>query len=152
MSTNHDKYLVLRGKNKNIYFIQKRVSKKISSIIGKDFIKKSLETEDIHIAREKRDAILEELNEIEKNATKDDIKAQNNVPISGELNLSNEYIKDITKTNTENVPIDIKEENHEYKIENLRSKKRNREAILQKIDNLTPIGIIIIIILVLFIK
>tara|TARA_B100001287_G_scaffold216907_1_gene185774 strand:+ start:590 stop:1048 length:459 start_codon:yes stop_codon:yes gene_type:complete len=152
MSTNHDKYLVLRGKNKNIYFIQKRVSKKISSIIGKDFIKKSLETEDIHIAREKRDAILEELNEIEKNATKDDIKAQNNVPISGELNLSNEYIKDITKTHTENVPIDIKEENHEYKIENLRSKKRNREAILQKIDNLTPIGIIILIILVLFIK
>ena len=152
MSTNHDKYLVLRGKNKNIYFIQKRVSKKISSIIGKDFIKKSLETEDIHIAREKRDAILEELNEIEKNVTKYDIKAQNNVPISGELNLSNEYIKDITKTHTENVPIDIKEENHEYKIENLRSKKRNREAILQKIDNLTPIGIIIIIILVLFIK
>ena len=152
MSTNNDKYLVLRGKNKNIYFIQKRVSKKISSIIGKDFIKKSLETEDIHIAREKRDAILEELNEIEKNATKDDIKAQNNVPISGELNLSNEYIKDITKTNTENVPIDIKEENHEYKIENLRSKKLNREAILQKIDNLTPIGIIILIILVLFIK
>ncbi len=152
MSTNHDKYLVLRGKNKNIYFIQKRVSKKISSIIGKDFIKKSLETEDIHIAREKRDAILEELNEIEKNATKDDIKAQNNVPISGEYNLSNEYIKDITKTHTENVPIDIKEENHEYKIENLRSKKRNREAILQKIDNLTPMGIIILIILVLFIK
>ena len=152
MSTNHDKYLVLRGKNKNIYFIQKRVSKKISSIIGKDFIKKSLETEDIHIAREKRDAILEELNEIEKNATKDYIKAENNVPISGELNLSNEYIKDITKTHTENVPIDIKEENHEYKIENLRSKKRKREAILQKIDNLTPIGIIILIILVLFIK
>ena len=152
MSTNHDKYLVLRGKNKNIYFIQKRVSKKISSIIGKDFIKKSLETEDIHIAREKRDAILEELNEIEKNATKDDIKAQNNVPISGEYNLSNEYIKDITKTHTENVPIDIKEENHEYKIENLRSKERKREAILQKIDNLTPIGIIILIILVLFIK
>ena len=44
MSTNHDKYLVLRGKNKDIYFIQKRVSKKVSKIIGKDFIKKSLET------------------------------------------------------------------------------------------------------------
>ena len=38
MSTN-DKYLVLRGKNKDIYFIQKRVSKKISNIIGKDFKK-----------------------------------------------------------------------------------------------------------------
>ena len=152
MSTNHDKYLVLRGKNKNIYFIQKRVSKKISSIIGKDFIKKSLETEDIHIAREKRDAILEELNEIEKNATKDNIKVKNYVPISGDLNLSHEYSEDITKTHTENVPIDIKEENHEYKIDNLTSKKQKREAILQKIDNLTPVGIIIIIILALYIK
>ena len=152
MSTNNDKYLVLRGKNKNIYFIQKRVSKKISSIIGKDFIKKSLETEDIHIAREKRDAILEELNEIEKNATKENIKVQNNVPISGDLNLSYEYSEDITKTHTENVPIDIKEEDHEYKIDNLTSKKQKREAILQKIDNLTPLGIIILIILVLFIK
>ena len=152
MSTNNDKYLVLRGKNKNIYFIQKRVSKKISSIIGKDFIKKSLETEDIHIAREKRDAILEELNEIEKNANKENIKVQNNVPISGDLKLSYEYSEDITKTHTENVPIDIKEENHEYKIDNLTSKKQKREAILQKIDNLTPLGIIILIILVLFIK
>ena len=57
MSTN-DKYLVLRGKNKDIYFIQKRVSKKISNIIGKDFIKKSLETNNIIIARERRDKIL----------------------------------------------------------------------------------------------
>ena len=152
MSTKKNKYLVLRGKNKNIYFIQKRVSKKISSIIGKDFIKKSLETEDIHIAREKRDAILEELNEIEKNATKENIKVQNNVPISGDLNLSYEYSEDITRTHTENVPIDIKEENHEYKIDNLTSKKQKREAILQKIDNLTPLGIIILITLVLFIK
>tara|TARA_B110000003_G_scaffold13691_1_gene13568 strand:- start:170 stop:397 length:228 start_codon:yes stop_codon:yes gene_type:complete len=61
MSTNHDKYLVLRGKNKDIYFIQKRVSKKVSEIIGKDFIKKSLETSDIKVARGKRDEILAEL-------------------------------------------------------------------------------------------
>ena len=61
MSTNNDKYLVLRGKNKDIYFIQKRVSKKVSSIIGKDFIKKSLETSDINVARAKRDEILKEL-------------------------------------------------------------------------------------------
>ena len=58
MSTNHDKYLVLRGKNKDIYFIQKRLSKEMSKIIGKEFIKKSLETTDIHIARQKRDKIL----------------------------------------------------------------------------------------------
>ena len=72
MSTN-DKYLVLRGKNKDIYFIQKRVSKKISSIIGKEFIKKSLETNDIKIARERRDRILDELKELEINYTNSDV-------------------------------------------------------------------------------
>ena len=51
MSTNNDKYLVLRGKNKDIYFIQKRLSKDQALILGKDFIKKSLETTDINIAR-----------------------------------------------------------------------------------------------------
>ena len=40
MSTKDEKYLVLRGKNKDIYFIQKRVSKKVASIIGTDFYKK----------------------------------------------------------------------------------------------------------------
>ena len=70
MSTNDDKYLVLRGKNKDIYFIQKRVSKDISRIIGKEFIKKSLETKDIHIARQKRDKILEELEQIAINSSK----------------------------------------------------------------------------------
>ncbi len=149
MSTNNDKYLVLRGKNKNIYFIQKRVSKKISSIIGKDFIKKSLETDDIHIARKKRDVILEELNEIEKNATKQDIQEQNNVPIDEDSSLSYEYNDDISTTHSENVPIDIKEDNHGYKIDNITPNKPKREAILEKIDNLTPIGIIIIIILVM---
>ena len=72
MSTN-DKYLILRGKNKDIYFIQKRVSKKISSIIGKEFIKKSLETNDINTARERRDKILDELKELEINYTNSDV-------------------------------------------------------------------------------
>jgi len=61
MSTENDKYLVLRGKNKDIYFIQKRLSKEQASILGKDFIKKSLETTNVYIAREKRDKILKEL-------------------------------------------------------------------------------------------
>ena len=69
MSTNHDKYLVLRGKNKDIYFIQKRLSKEMSKIVGKEFIKKSLETKDIHIARQKRDKILEELEQIALNSS-----------------------------------------------------------------------------------
>ena len=72
MSTN-DIYLILRGKNKDIYFIQKRVSKKISSIIGKEFIKKSLETNDINTARERRDKILDELKESEISYTNSDV-------------------------------------------------------------------------------
>ena len=38
MSTKIDKYLVLRGKNKDIYFIQKRLSKEQSSILGLSLI------------------------------------------------------------------------------------------------------------------
>ena len=67
MSTENDKYLVLRGKNKDIYFIQKRLSKKQASILGKDFIKKSLETTNVYIAREKRDKILKELADLNPN-------------------------------------------------------------------------------------
>ena len=77
MSTNEDKYLVLRGKNKDIYFIQKRVSRKVSDIIGKEFIKKSLETSDIHIARAKRDEILNKLAALE--AEKIDNESENNL-------------------------------------------------------------------------
>ena len=102
MSTNHDKYLVLRGKNKDIYFIQKRVSKKVSKIIGKDFIKKSLETSDIKVARNKRDEILAELVSIEAMSTNNSYvendnledKIMSNESISG---VSNENAKNITK-------------------------------------------------------
>ena len=69
MVENVDKYLVLRGKNNDIYFIQKRVSKKVSEIIGKDFIKKSLETSNIIEARAKRDKILAELASLEAMST-----------------------------------------------------------------------------------
>ena len=85
MSTNmkeNDKYLVLRGKNKDIYFIQKRVSKKVASIIGKDFIKKSLETDNIDIARSKRDVILKELSFYENQEKKDE--SQQFVEIDGD--------------------------------------------------------------------
>ncbi len=70
MSTMNEKYLVLRGKNKDIYFIQKRLSKEQASVIGKDFIKKSLETTDLQEAIIKRDKILAEINQIYKKNTK----------------------------------------------------------------------------------
>lgn len=97
MSTNDDKYLVLRGKNKDIYFIQKRVSRKVSKLIGKDFIKKSLETSDILIARAKRDKILAELDSIEAMSTnnEDQINSNKGVEMSNnEIEASNNLNKD----------------------------------------------------------
>lgn len=97
MSTNNDKYLVLRGKNKDIYFIQKRVSRKVSKLIGKDFIKKSLETSDIFIARAKRDKILAELASIEAMSTnnEDQINSNKGVEMSNnEIEASNNLNKD----------------------------------------------------------
>ena len=96
MSTNNVKYLVLRGKNKDIYFIQKRVSKKISSIIGKDFIKKSLETSDIDVAIAKRDQILRELDDIEANSTHEN---QNISNLINESSASNENNLNIQQNN-----------------------------------------------------
>ena len=97
MSTNDDKYLVLRGKNKDIYFIQKRVSRKVSKLIGKDFIKKSLETSDIFIARAKRDKILAELASIEAMSTnnEDQINANEDIEMpNNEIEASNNLNKD----------------------------------------------------------
>ena len=103
MSTNDDKYLVLRGKNKDIYFIQKRVSRKLSEIIGKDFIKKSLETSDILIARTKRDKILEELSYIEAMGTDKTNNINNNLEKEA---MSNESITTTTNIKDDNVTKD----------------------------------------------
>jgi len=99
MSTIHDKYLVLRGKNRDIYFIQKRVSKKVSEIIGKEFIKKSLETSDIIVAREKRDKILAELVSIEAMSTNNGFERNNNLE---DNIMSNESISSVNNEHEEN--------------------------------------------------
>jgi len=117
MGTKDDKYLVLRGKNKDIYFIQKRVSKKISSIIGKEFIKKSLETSDILIAREKRDTILKELKETElKHSNK-------NVPIKTDLIDVTQALNHLV--DKEYVPIEANLKAYEYKNKYLSTKNES---------------------------
>ena len=145
MSTNHDKYLVLRGKNKDIYFIQKRLSKEISKIIGKEFIKKSLETTDINIARQKRDKILEELEQIA-------------------LNSSNN--KENLRYSSENYPVPMKKESvstdhysilehnsktKSNKLLNFSLKKLNKEDLIENIDRAIPIGIVILTLFIAFV-
>ena len=145
MSTNHDKYLVLRGKNKNIYFIQKRLSKEMSKIIGKEFIKKSLETTDIHIARQKRDKILEELEQIALNSSNNKENLQyssenNTVPMEKESVSTHDYsiLEHNSKTQSN-------------KLLNFSLKKLNKEDLIENIDRAIPIGIVILTLFIAFV-
>ena len=166
MSTN-DKYLVLRGKNKDIYFIQKRVSKKISSIIGKEFIKKSLETNDINIARERRDKILNELKELEINYIERDVPIEINDTdlIKGSyerINTSKESIEaysisnSITDNNLENQNVRIND-NHIYEKKDESdgyfsfidySKLPKKQEISNFLDKLLPVAIFFLVIFI----
>ena len=119
MSTNKQKYLVLRGKNKDIYFIQKRLSKEQAAIYGKEFIKKSLETTDLNEAIQKRDEILKNLElksfEQEKTAPNDvNTVAKNDFYRTMEENMSTsiEDEKNFNLNSSHDVPIDQKNDNH----------------------------------------
>ena len=145
MSTNQDKYLVLRGKNKDIYFIQKRLSKDMSKILGKEFIKKSLETTDIHIARQKRDKILEELEQIALNSSNNEENLQyssenQTVPIEKESVSTHDYsiLEHNSKTESN-------------KLLNFSLKKLNKEDLIENIDRLIPIGIVILTLFIAFV-
>ena len=145
MSTNHDKYLVLRGKNKDIYFIQKRLSKDMSKIIGKEFIKKSLETTDIQIARQKRDKILEELEQIALNSSNNEENLQyssenQTVPMEKESVSTHDYsiLEHTSKTKSN-------------KLLNFSLKKLNKEDLIENIDRFIPIGIVILTLFIAFV-
>jgi hypothetical protein len=157
MSTIDNKYLVLRGKNKDIYFIQKRVSKAVSKIIGKDFIKKSLDTTDINVAREKRDKILQELDNIaNKHALIDEFDDNTH----DQTNFNDVNQKILSKKDNIFVPIEKKEEfiehqninNEKYTLFSLKLPKLpKKDEIIMKIDKIIPIAILIITIFVAFI-
>ena len=145
MSTNDDKYLVLRGKNKDIYFIQKRLSKDISKIMGKEFIKKSLETTDIHIARQKRDKIIEELEQIALNSSLN----QENMHYSSEIynvSIEKESINTLENDILEN---NSKTKNNKFAIFSL--KIPNKEDLIENIDKFIPIGIVILTLFIAFV-
>ena len=146
MNVYDDKYLVLRGKNKDIYFIQKRLPKNLSNIIGKDFIKKSLETKNIDIARKKRDEILAELDLLSKNA-------------AGEVNITNNIDKslDFTESNAhepKNVKFEDILDNNEAKNSNYSKVINfswNIKDLIMKIDKLIPITILVLTLLIAFV-
>ena len=157
MSTIDNKYLVLRGKNKDIYFIQKRVSKAVSKIIGKDFIKKSLDTTDINVAREKRDKILQELDNISNKHSQIDEFDDN---MHDQTNFNDVNQKILSKKENIFVPIEKKEEfrahqiinNEKYTLFSLKLPKLpKKDEIIMKIDKIIPTAILIITIFIAFI-
>ena len=163
MSTNNAKYLVLRGKNKDIYFIQKRLTKSQSLIIGKDFIKKSLETTSLEEAIAKRDKILSELDQMELNVNvpeninmDDNIQNKNTEYTADTIENSN---KDEKSENMENnmtiLDVDMGT-NEDISNNSISEDKKNRlfssemlkfpnkEDLVAKIDKLIPIAILFI--------
>ena len=157
MSTNKQKYLVLRGKNKDIYFIQKRLTKEQAAIYGKEFIKKSLETTDLNEAIQKRDEILRNLEYKsfgqEKTATNDvNIVAKNDFYSTMEENMSTsiENEQNFNLNSSHNVPIGQKNDNldannEKYSIFSLKLPKiPEKEDLIVKIDKIIPIAIVII--------
>ena len=145
MNSDDNKYLVLRGKNKDIYFIQKRLPKNLSNIIGKDFIKKSLETKNINIARKKRDEMLAELDLLSKNAA-------NEANITENSNKSLDYtdLNTPEQKNTifENI-LENKSKNSNYS--KLISFSWNKKDLIMKIDKLIPIVILVLTLLIAFV-
>ncbi len=154
MSTKIDKYLVLRGKNKDIYFIQKRLSKKQSSILGYDFIKKSLETTDLSIAIAKRDKILSDLDNISKKPTLetkfiDDIDS-NRINESNIYKKSNDFDENTDNLEKKHQEMGTKNKKEDmYTIFSIKIPKLPQiEEIVSKIDSFVPI---IIVFLTLFV-
>ena len=145
MSTKIDKYLVLRGKNKDIYFIQKRLSKEQSSILGYDFIKKSLETTDLSIAIAKRDKILSDLDNISKKLAleakfTDDI---DNIRIN-ESNIykeSNDFDENTDNLEKKHQEMGTKvKKRDKYRILSIKIPKLpQKDEIISKIDSIVPI-------------
>ena len=163
MSTNNAKYLVLRGKNKDIYFIQKRLTKSQSLIVGKNFIKKSLETTSLEEAIAKRDKILSELDQMELNINvPENINMNNNIQNvnieytadtiensnkdeKSENMENNMTISDIDMSTNEDISNNSISENEKNELVSLKMLKfPNKEDLVAKIDKLIPIAILFI--------
>ena len=146
MNSDDNKYLVLRGKNKDIYFIQKRLPKNLSNIIGKDFIKKSLETKNIDIARKKRDEILTELDLLSKNEA-GEVNITNNIDKSLDFTESNV----LDQKNTKFQDILDKNESKNLNYRKVINFSWNINDLIMKIDKLIPIAILVLTLLIAFV-
>ena len=149
MSIDNNKYLVLRGKNKDIYFIQKRLSKNLSKILGKDFIKKSLETKNIDIAIKKRDEILAELDLIAKNAAN-----EVDITINVDETVENEDFNVLMHKNSQFSDVLVKNDAKKPNLKKLINFSWHfwkKKDLIMKIDKLIPIAILLLTLVIAFV-
>ena len=157
MSTNNEKYLVLRGKNRDIYFIQKRLSKSQANALGKDFIKKSLETTDLNEAIIKRDKILAELDQLALNTKNKDNSIDafdyesdiinRKISISGQNEHKEDDMTDLNinmGTNERNITNSHTETKKHTLFSFKVPKFPEKDDLVAKIDKYIPISIVII--------
>ena len=70
----NNRYLTLKGRNKDTWYIQVRVPKHLQKIANKSFIKQSTKTSDIKLARKQRDEIIAQLKSLEERAAQGEFK------------------------------------------------------------------------------
>ena len=132
-------------------------SKEQASILGKDFIKKSLETTNVYIAREKRDKILKELDyltpsnqDISYNPDNiDGFIVNNEKSHQSSLNIHNNSVP--IEKNDKNT-IDEYKKDDRYTIFSLKVPKfPDKDDLIVKIDNIIPVTIAILTLFIAFI-
>ena len=69
-----NKYLTLKGRNKDTWYIQVRVPKHLQKVVKKSFIKQSTKSSDIKEARKQRDEIVGQLKSLEERAAQGEFK------------------------------------------------------------------------------
>jgi len=94
---NDNKHLILKGKNNDIWFIQKRVPESIQFLVGKKFIKESLKTSDVKEARQRRDEILQGLKSLELRSKEGEF----NILLDKYNKFSKEQLEQIRETYTD---------------------------------------------------
>ena len=71
---NNNKYLTLKGRNKDTWYIQVRVPKHLHKVAQRTFIKQSTKTSDIVVARQQRDEVIAQLKSFEERAAQGEFK------------------------------------------------------------------------------
>lgn len=69
-----NKYLTLKGRNKDTWYIQVRVPKNLQKVVKKPFIKQSTKSSDIKEARKQRDEIVGQLKSLEERNAQGEFK------------------------------------------------------------------------------